>query len=375
MKSQNQQKRNKDGRFMSNRGIGSVASLKKKVDNKNLKNRVIFVLDESGSMDYLESKVRETYMGLIKNLQENAAKHGQRTEVDLYSFSTQVRNIFNGKNVNSITSLSKNDYQISNSTSLFDAVGLAIETALKSEDFNDKDVSFLVLVLTDGQENSSQHYTSENKGHTVFKKSLNTLILNVMKTGRWTVTFQVPRGDKAKLVNELGLLDDCVREWEQNIAGLEETETKTSGGIDMYYAARSSGKKSLKSFFVQPDLSGKAKQVCKLDNLSNNYTLLEVKSEAIIKPFVESKVGTYVLGEAYYMLQKSEKVQAQKQVLIMDKFNKHIYGGYMARDLIGLPHHAEAKVEPGNHDKYDIFIQSTSVNRKLPRGTKVLVRN
>jgi hypothetical protein len=41
--------------------------------------------------------------------------------------------------------------------------------------------------------------------------------------------------------------------------------------------------------------------------------------------------------------------------------------------MIGLPANADAKVEPGNHANYDIFVQSTSVNRKLPRGTKLIV--
>jgi hypothetical protein len=57
----------------------------------------------------------------------------------------------------------------------------------------------------------------------------------------------------------------------------------------------------------------------------------------------------------------------------MEKGSKAIYGGNAARSLIGLPYGAEAKVEPGNHANYDIFVQSTSTNRKLVRGTKLLV--
>lgn len=32
----------------------------------------------------------------------------------------------------------------------------------------------------------------------------------------------------------------------------------------------------------------------------------------------------------------------------------------------------DAQVKPGNHANFDIFVQSTSFNRKLVRGTKLL---
>lgn len=370
------QKRDKNGRFLSNtrvaHGFAPSVSNDKKSKKKapNLKNRVIFVLDESGSMAGLEYKLRQKYSELINELKENAKKHGQRTEVDLYSFSTEVREIFRGRNIEKCGPLMASDYRISNMTALFDAAGLAIENAQKSEDFQDENTSFLVIVLTDGLANVFTHFSARGG---MSLKSLNELVVSVTKTGRWTVTFQVPRGQKNQLVNQLGLFDDCVLEWDQTEKGVEETFTHTSAGLTNYYNKRASGERAVKSFFVQPDLSNKTKEIKKLDDLSRDYTLLEVKKEEVIRPFVESKVGVYNIGEAFYLLQKSERVQSNKQVLLMDKFNKKIYGGREARDLIGLPYGAEAHVEPGNHGAYDIFVQSTSVNRKLPRGSKILV--
>ena len=43
-----------------------------------------------------------------------------------------------------------------------------------------------------------------------------------------------------------------------------------------------------------------------------------------------------------------------------------------ARQLLGLPDY-EVKVSPTSHPNYDLFIQSTSVNRKLLAGQRVMV--
>lgn len=55
----------------------------------------------------------------------------------------------------------------------------------------------------------------------------------------------------------------------------------------------------------------------------------------------------------------------------MEKGKGSVYGGEDARRLLDLPDHV-TKVRPGNHANFDIFIQSTSINRKLKNGTRVI---
>jgi hypothetical protein len=57
---------------------------------------------------------------------------------------------------------------------------------------------------------------------------------------------------------------------------------------------------------------------------------------------------------------------------ILDKETNAIYGGTQARQLIGCPMNTSFKIKPGNLADYEIYIKSTSVNRKLVPGTKVL---
>jgi hypothetical protein len=94
-----------------------------------------------------------------------------------------------------------------------------------------------------------------------------------------------------------------------------------------------------------------------------------------IKEFVEENTNQpYRLGDAFYQLSKTEKIQAGKDLMIMEKGKRGIWAGSEARELVGIPKGAAGKVTPGNHSNFDIFVQSTSTNRKLVRGTRVLVR-
>jgi hypothetical protein len=81
----------------------------------------------------------------------------------------------------------------------------------------------------------------------------------------------------------------------------------------------------------------------------------------------------YRAGSAHYQLSKREKVQNNKSLLILDKKTGTIYGGRKARTLVGIPENVAGEVEPHNLTDKEIFIESRSTNRKLVRGTKVIV--
>jgi hypothetical protein len=64
-----------------------------------------------------------------------------------------------------------------------------------------------------------------------------------------------------------------------------------------------------------------------------------------------------VPGSAFYALTKEEKkVQPNKQILVMVKGQKSVYGGAEARRLLGLPSNKTVRVVPGNHANFDIYI-------------------
>lgn len=338
-------------------------SRRKKVTK--LRNKVAFVLDRSGSMRSLTSSVIQTYNSWLNKIRLEATTNNQETSITQIRFDDVAEVVeFNNdvENVKPMTS-----FGLGGMTALFDGVTLAIDKLSKFE--KDKDTSMLVIVVTDGNENASQRANISN---------INKLMATKQAKDTWTFVFMLPPGQKNSFCNTYGIPKDNVVEWEASERGLREVEVKTSGGLGNYFNARSRGLKSVDTFYVNSDLSGVTSRQIKreLDDISAECRVLEVKQEEVIQDFVETKTRRpYVKGSAYYQLMKNEIVQPNKEVLIMEKGKRAIYAGPEARALIGLPTGANAKVVPGNHSNYDIFVQSTSTNRKLPRGTKLIVRS
>jgi|SRR6185436_12230467 len=332
------------------------------------RNKIAIIVDSSSSMNPFRYQVPKVINEQIAEIKKNAAKLGQQTSISIYSFDDSVRrevmldDVFNYK--------SEFIYYPHGNTALFDAVGMAIQDFNDTKDLN---TSFLIITITDGEENRSKRFD---------KNSLTALMRQVEKTDRWTFVFSVPFGGRRTL-SSFGIPDGNIQEWEQTIQGLETMNTNTVGGIGSYYVMRSAGMTRSSNFF-QPDMTAVSKTAVRnLDDLSRDFHVWNVDRNAAIKDFVEDKLAQqpsmrrlmgrdYQIGRGYYQLTKSEEVQASKDMVILDKATNALYGGNQARELIGCPTNIAFKIKPGNHANYEIFIKSTSVNRKLVQGTKML---
>ena len=119
---------------------------------------VCFVIDESGSMYPSVSDVTGGYERIIKEQKEN--KNGSCI-VSMYKFNLHTNKLFVGKDVNEVDE--KLDYNPGGGTALYDAVGTAIDEVgkwlsdMKEEDRPEKN---LIVIMTDGEENSSKEYSS-----------------------------------------------------------------------------------------------------------------------------------------------------------------------------------------------------------------------
>jgi len=93
-----------------------------------------------------------------------------------------------------------------------------------------------------------------------------------------------------------------------------------------------------------------------------------------IREFVERQGKPYVKGTCYYQLTKRETIQDYKEIAFYEKASGKVYAGTLAaaREMLGLPD-LETRVSPDFNPLFDVFVQSTSVNRKLVPGTKLLV--
>jgi hypothetical protein len=142
-----------------------------------------------------------------------------------------------------------------------------------------------------------------------------------------------------------------------------------------FMQARAKGVRSTKSLF-NLDVSGLSKTAVKTNLTAlrpNQYRLLPVHKDVAIKPFVEKFTKEeYRQGSGYYQLTKKETIQNHKQIVVQEKSTGKIFSGPEARTMLGLPSY-EVKVAPDTHNQFNIFVQSTSVNRKLVGGTNLIV--
>ena len=120
---------------------------------------VTFVIDESGSMTGTEADVIGGFKKVVDEQREN--KEGS-CSVSYYKFNGKVDEVYVGKNVEDVEYID-DKYNPNGMTALFDGVGVAIDNTGKwLSDMNEEDrpEKVLVVVMTDGGENSSVEYSA-----------------------------------------------------------------------------------------------------------------------------------------------------------------------------------------------------------------------
>lgn len=353
-----------NGRFAST-GKGRVH--RKKVVAAALKPHTNFAIcyDASGSMSSILPAAQEAYDRQVAEITEGIKKNGQTATITLITFGESGNDLGRGevrtKYVGVTPSFQPPVALVAQSgTPLLDAVGEAVMT-LKGFP-QGSNVGNVVMVITDGHENESRKYT---------RTSLKALIGEMTATDKWTFAFSVPFGNKQQIVS-LGLPVGNIQEWEATKAGTYNMSQAASVGTQSYFSTRATGATKSTGFFVSDASKLTPKKVAKAcEDVAHKVAVWSVPGEVDIRTFVETKGYSYGLGRAYYQLTKTEKIQAHKDVILREKGTHKIYAGRDARDLLGLPDF-EVKCVPGNHGNWDIFVQSTSTNRKLVRGTQLV---
>lgn len=85
---------------------------------------------------------------------------------------------------------------------------------------------------------------------------------------------------------------------------------------------------------------------------------------------------TYKPGNGYYAVKKTEKVSANKEMVLHDKdTDTFIITQSECRTLLGFPQNTNITIKKSDiPDKYRLFVQSTSHNRVIPKDTHVLYK-
>jgi hypothetical protein len=335
-----------------------------------MKNYIGISRDHSISMRSIAKAAAKDYNETIGVIRDQAATAGQDTIVSVVRCGSGPRAAVIRESINSSISVLKpigeGQYVTDGgSTPLFDSVGDLIEQLEATPDAKDPNTSFLVMAITDGEENSSQRWSA---------RSLMQKIGDLQRTDRWTFVFRVPRGNARAMSRSFGVPEGNILEWDQTDRGFAVSTQATKEAFTQYYTDLKAGVKSTNKFYTNMSNVSVADVKANLVDISSVINLWLTAQKESIRPFCERMSGkSFIKGAAFYQLTKTEpEVQDYKQIVIRDKVSGAVYGGHAARDMLGLPRSGMAYVKPGDHGQYDIYIQSTSINRVLPPGTQMI---
>lgn len=339
--------------------------------SENIKNYVGLSRDHSYSMHSITKPAMNDYNQTVNGLRTSALQEGIDIIMSVvkcgYGRIPSVQREVTNSSIVAVQPLTTYEAQASG-TPLFDSIGELIEMFESTPDANDPNVSFLVMAITDGEENSSKYWN---------KTKLIAKIKQLQATDRWSFIFRVPRGYKQTLV-QFGIPEGNILEWDQTKRGVEQSTQATQTAFTEFYTGLKAGKKATRSFYTtdltEVDVATVKAQLIDVSTQVTFWTVDTAHADMQIRDFCEEMSGAKMLkGAAFYELTKIEKeVQDHKQIALRERSTGKVFIGPAARDLLGLPAFGTVAVHPGNHAGYNVFIQSTSINRKLKLGTNVM---
>lgn len=332
-------------------------------------NHVVFVLDESGSMGHHRDTVPDVIDQQVAMLAKESVRLNQETRVSIYRFngSSGCKCVVYDRDVLRAPSL-KGHYRPDGGTPLVSSTHLVLNELGQTPELH-ADHAFLVYVITDG----------EDTGHNSHEQLLLRDRLKALKDN-WTVAALVPSEVSARVCKTFGFLEGNIQIWDcSSKAGLERAAQSVTAATQNYMTLRSQGARSTKNLFTPSQTAKRTDIVKVLAMVTDPYVVYQADANTPKEPiqqFVERATGKpYMVGSAYYALVKPETIQKEKKICLRTKGDGRLYSGThdSVCKVLGLPTGGEIKVGPAELNDFEIFVQSTSVNRNVIAGQKVVV--
>lgn len=320
---------------------------------------VVIVADVSGSMSHLQHRQQEAIFALLQQFAaEEKAADPHVFITAIMPFGSTVVQPSRFKPASSYTREDLNSLRcVEGSTRLRDAVGVAIgAVASRAPE------AALVQVFTDGGENASGRTVEDVRG--LFQRELAKDYLTVAVTG--------PR-EAGYAMAAIGLSAENFREWDGSTArSYGETVQATQTAAATYTTSRRAGIRSSVRYYADPSqltapgIRGMTKQVVPAE--------VKTVSKHMDGRAIADFFKKFEKGRHYYQLVKPEYIDEDKDLVVHIKdTNEFRQGSRTVRMLLNLPEQGRLRVYPGPHsEKFDIYVQSASVNRKLVEGQKLL---
>ena len=192
------------------------------------------IVDRSGSMsDCVESTINgfNEQLNRIRGMEYEFPE--QEIKVGLTLFNDRINHISMGEPVATMSYMSKSNYVPRGSTALLDAIG---QTATLLAELEGNQVglpaTYVVVVLTDGYENSSKMFNLEK---------VRAMIQRLEATGKWTFSFIGATLDAVDVAKQMSIKEQNSYHFEKQTMKSEVWD-KLSGSMRGYFSKKQSGK-------------------------------------------------------------------------------------------------------------------------------------
>lgn len=198
------------------------------------------ILDRSGSMnDCLHGTIESfnSQIATIKKVSQNYPD--QKFLVSLTVFNNLVVHLQSASEVSEVKQLSTRNYIPNGGTALLDAIGnsiLKIDEKF-SASIENEEMSIVLVILTDGQENSSNYFNHN---------SIATLLKKKEASPNWTISFLSAGIDLSNFARRINVRSSNTRSFsKRNISVMTE---EINSSIEDYARSKSLGQRK-KDFF------------------------------------------------------------------------------------------------------------------------------
>lgn len=177
--------------------------------------KIVFVLDESGSMSHL----RQDVIGGFNTLIEDQKKLAGEADVTLVTFAANVVTVLNDIPLDNVQPLTNASYQPSGGTAMNDAIGITLDRLLK-----DSPEKAIINIFTDGYENASREYS---------QAQVKELVKQAEAKG-YQIVFLAANIDEVQVGHTFGLVAGSTRGFTADAKGMQSAYLQASAATNAY---------------------------------------------------------------------------------------------------------------------------------------------
>lgn len=207
------------------------------------KTHVVMIIDKSGSMHSIRRQAVENYNEQIQQMKENSKD--QEITASLITFNGNVFEHLWRAPADGLEESDLDSFTTAGNTALYDAIGYTV-TKIRSEAPADDDTAYLLIIISDGEENASIHYNSEQ---------IRGMLEEVKATGRWTVSYMGCSAHQLETVAQsLNISPANMAVWSNASAEAASSSLRSSRSRqEGYYQMRTKGLSSTSNLYNDVD--------------------------------------------------------------------------------------------------------------------------